>query len=136
MIATATENMAIVSARLRGKTAANLSPAMTAYKRCLDLYPDSEYAGQSLEKISNFYLATQDYQRTVELMEQVFQDYPDGSFLDVMLYKWAFAAYKLNDFELAGEKAEELVNDYPNSKFSANATKMLAKIAASLKKEN
>ena len=136
MIATATENMAIVSARLRGKTAANLSPAMTAYKKCLDLYPDSEYAGESLEKISNFYLATQDYQRTVELMEQVFQDYPDGSFLDVMLYKWAYAAYKLRDFELAREKAEELVNDYPNSKFSANATKMVAKIASSLKQEN
>ena len=136
MIATATEKLAIVSARIRGNNKVNLSIAMTAYKKCLDLYPDSEFAGKALEKISNFYLATKDYQRTVELMEQVFQDYPDASFLDVMLYKWAYSAYKIRDFELAREKAEQLVNDYPNSKFSANATKMVAKIDTNSKKEN
>jgi len=129
MIATAREKLAIQSARIQGKAQANLSSAMSAYKKCLDMYPDSKYAGESLEKISNFYLSTQDYQRTVELIEQVFQDYPDASFLDVMLYKWAFAAYKTGNMELAKEKAEQLVNDYPNSKFSSKATKMITIIS-------
>jgi tetratricopeptide (TPR) repeat protein len=135
MIATATENLAIKSARLRGQLEVNLSSAMRSYKTCLDLYPDSEYAGKALEKISNFYMGTSDYQRVVELMEQVFQDYPDASFLDVMLYKWAYASYKINNFVLAREKAEQLVNDYPNSKFSANATKMIGKIDANKKEK-
>jgi tetratricopeptide (TPR) repeat protein len=103
------------------QTKPDFSRAMLAYRKCLENYPESPYAGQSLEKISNYYIQAQDFQRAVELMEQVFQDYPDASFLDSMLCKWAIAAFRLGQFEVAKAKCDQLINEYPNSKFAEQA---------------
>jgi TolA-binding protein len=97
---------------------------MLAYKMVADNYPDSKFAGESLDKIANYYLNAKDYGRAIALMEQVFQDYPDASFLDSMLYKWAIASYRLGDFQVAINKCEELLSDYPNSPLAEKARKI------------
>lgn len=90
--------------------------AVMAYRTCADQYPESAFAGRSLEKVVTFYIASEDYQRAADLMELVFQDFVDASFLDVMLLKWAIAAQKLGQTEVARQKLNRLIAEYPSSK--------------------
>jgi len=99
----------------------DFSHAMLAYKRCADLYPDSPFAGDSLEKIASYYIKTKDYARAVELMERVFQDYPDASFLDKMLIKWVQAAYRMGNLQMAKDKCDVLLSEFPSSKLASKA---------------
>jgi TolA-binding protein len=102
-----------------------LSQAMQSYKKCAESYPNSPFAGESLDKIANYYISTKDYARAVELMEQVFQDYPDASFLDKMLLKWVIASYRMGNYPVAKQKAEQLLSEYPNSKSAEKARAFL-----------
>ncbi|NQZ70306.1 MAG: tetratricopeptide repeat protein [Lentisphaeria bacterium] len=112
----------------------DLSQAMLAYQKCAETFPDSPYAGKSLEKIANFYISTKDYQRAVNLMERVFEDYEDASFLDKMLWSWAVASYRLKDYQTAKDKLDLLLADYPNSAYSKKALKVRASIIKKLNK--
>ena len=105
-----------------------LSAAMMAYKKCADAYPDSPYAGDSLDKIVGYYIDAKDYARAVELMERVFQDYPDAGFLDRMLLRWVVAAYRMQNYPLAKQKAEQLLTDFPNSKQAEKAREVIEAI--------
>ncbi|HYE07754.1 MAG TPA: tetratricopeptide repeat protein [Planctomycetota bacterium] len=98
-----------------------LPGAMMAYKRVADHYPDSPFAGEALDKIANFYIKTQDYERAIELMTQVAQDYEDAPFLDRVYYKWVIAAYRAGRYPLAREKLSELLGRYPNSPMADKA---------------
>ena len=122
-IAEATLKRAVEAAKEEESGVPNLSGAMLAFKKCANNYPESSFAGQSLEKIANYYIQVQDYQRAMEMMDQVFQDYPDASFLDEMLLKWVIAAYRAGKFEIAGAKCEQLLSEYPDSKAAQKATK-------------
>jgi TolA-binding protein len=88
---------------------------MMAYKKVADTYPDSPFAGEALDKIANYYIQVKDFDRAMELMQQVFQDYEDAPFLDRMLLKWVIAAYRAGKYPLAKEKLDELLSRYPNS---------------------
>lgn len=110
----------------------DFSAAMVEYKKCLDNYPDSMFAGKALEKISNYYISTKDYRRAIELMEQVFNDYPDAGFLDQMLYKWTLAAYRLGQLDVAKEKCDQLLREYPDSKMAQKARKIQTLLAKKL----
>jgi TolA-binding protein len=111
----------------------DFSRAMTMYKRCADLYPESLFAGRSLEKICNYYInVTKDYGRATQLLEQVFQDYPDASFLDGMLYRWVQVAYKSGQYQVAADKCAQLLTEYPESASAKKALKDQAKIAKML----
>ncbi len=106
----------------------DLSEAMLAYKKCAEAYPESPFAGESLDKIANYYITIKDYQRALEMMNQVFQDYPDAGFLDKMLLKWVIAAYRMGNYPLAKEKAEQLLSEYPNSPLAEKAKQFLETI--------
>ncbi len=125
-IGTVMEKMAL--ARARSGEQADLSQAMLAYKKCAEVYPESPFAGESLDKIANYYITIKDYRRAVELMEQVFQDYPDASFLDKMLLKWVIATYRMGNYPVAKEKAEQLISEYPNSPLAEKAKQFLETI--------
>jgi outer membrane protein assembly factor BamD (BamD/ComL family) len=105
--------------------AATMSRAVSAYQKCAESYPDSAFAGPSLEKIANFYLLTKDFTRAGELMERVTQDYPDASFLDRMLLNWAKAAQGMGDNATAKAKCEQLISEYPTSPLAAQATAII-----------
>jgi TolA-binding protein len=115
----------------------DLSHAMLAYKKCAEQFPESSFAGDSLEKIVNFYINARDYRRAIELMERVFQDYPDANFLDKMLLKWVIAAYRMKDYATAKEKLDQLLTEYPNSPYAEKARKFQSvidkKLAAAAK---
>jgi TolA-binding protein len=109
------EEQRAMAAAARSERPPVLSGAMMAYKRVADSFPDSPFAGEALDKIANYYIQMKDYERAMELMQQVFQDYEDAPFLDRMLLKWVIAAYRSTKYALAKEKLDELLNRYPNS---------------------
>jgi TolA-binding protein len=125
MMAELAEQEARARARARDGAEPDLSRALMAYKQCADLYPESPFAGESLDRIANYYLKTRDYARAVELIEQVFQDYPDAGFLDEMLLKWAIAGYRIGDLDLSRKKMMQLMSEYPGSKAAAKAEQLL-----------
>lgn len=122
-IAELKEKSAIANAKKVQKKPA-LANVMLSYKKVADNYPESNYAGRSLDKIVNYYIKAKDYTRAISLMEQVFQDYPDASFLDGMLYKWAVSSYRIKEYKTALSKIDELLSDYPESKYATKARKI------------
>lgn len=106
----------------------NYGPVMVEYKKCADNYPDSLFAGKSLEKIANFYIQQKDYMRVIEMMEQIFRDYPDADFLDSMLFMWAGAAFSLGRLDEAEEKCNQLISEYPNSAHMSKAQRLLTMV--------
>jgi len=105
--------------------ASSMGRSVSAYQKCAENYPDSAFAGPSLEKIANFYLLTKDFTRAGELMERVTQDYPDASFLDRMLLNWAKAAQGMGDNATAKAKCEQLISEYPTSPLAAQAAAII-----------
>jgi TolA-binding protein len=105
-----------------------LPGAMMAYKKVADNYPDSPFAGEALDKIANFYIKTQDYDRAIELLQQVTQDYEDAPFLDRVLYKWVIAAFRAGRFQMARDRLNELLNRYPNSPLAGSAKEFAVQI--------
>ncbi len=103
----------------------SLKSALSAYLQCAERYPTSSFAGDSLAKICNFYISTQDYNRAIELLDRIFQDYPYAGFLDQMLMKWALVSYKMGDYDQAHNKVEQLLSEYPGSELVKKATKFL-----------
>ena len=104
---------------------AAMGPAVASFKECAELYPNSPFAGQSLEKVIDFHLEARDYERCTELLETVFVDFPDASFLDTMLLKWGVALARMQDYAGAGGKLKQLLREYPNSSAAARAQKLL-----------
>ncbi len=125
------ERMAIESAK-KSDRPPNLGRAMQAYRRCSESFPDSSFAGDSLDKIADYYISTKDYARASELMERVFQDYPDASFLDKMLLKWVISAYREGNYALAKTKVDQFLSEYPNSSLAEKARKFRDTIAEKL----
>ena len=132
MIAQSVEQNLIDRYKVKNSVNADFSSAMVQYKKVLDNYPDSMFAGQALEKISNYYISTKDYSRAIEMMEQVFNDYPDAPFLDQMLYKWTLAAYRLGQLDVAKQKCDQLLSEYPDSKSAPKAKKIQEILAKKL----
>ncbi len=123
-IARVYEQVATREAERRG-VAPDLSRALLAYQQCSETYPESPFAGESLDKIVNFYITARDYSRAVEIMERVFVDYPDASFLDNMLLKWVIASYRMGNFQVAHQKASQLLSEYPNSEYAPRAKQFM-----------
>ncbi|MCZ7646474.1 MAG: tetratricopeptide repeat protein [Planctomycetota bacterium] len=107
--------------------------AIPLYKRCAEQFPQSQYAGESLAKLVDYYVKTRDFVQANDLLEQVFQDYPDASFLDGMLLKWVIVAFQMGDIAKAKDKCTQLIGEYPSSAFAEKARKVLPRIEARLK---
>lgn len=108
--------------------------AIQQYKLCAERYPDSQYAGESLGKLVEYYLQTRDYPRADDLLEQIFEDYPDANFLDVMLLRWVYVAYRMGNHQKAHDRCSQLIFEYPASPHAKKAKQLLPAIKAELEK--
>jgi TolA-binding protein len=104
--------------------------AIAEYKKCAERFPDSEFAGESLAKLVDYYIETKDYAQADDLLDQIFLDYPDAGFLDAMLLKWVMVAHRMENFPKALEKCRQLIFDYPGSPFAEKAKAVLPQIEA------
>lgn len=108
--------------------------AIRQYKLCAERFPESQYAGESLGKLVDYYLQSRDYPRADDLLEQIFQDYPDGNFLDSMLLKWVYVAYRMGNHKKAHDKCTQLIFEYPASPHAKKAKELLPAIKSELEK--
>lgn len=108
--------------------------AIRQYKLCAERYPESQYAGESLGKLVQYYRESRDYRRADDLLEQIFQDYPDANFLDSMLLEWVKVAYRMGDQKKALDKCSRLIFEYPASPHAKKAKEYLATIKGELDK--
>jgi len=106
--------------------------AVQQYKLCAERYPDSEFAGQSLSKMVDYYVDQKDYAQANELLARAFLEHPDASFLDAMLLKWVVVAFGSGDYAKAREKCSTLLFDYPDSPYAEKAKQILPKIEQKL----
>ena len=103
-----------------------MSPAINAYRKTYETYPESSFASEALARVVRHYADTEDFAQAADLLESVFADYPDAAFLDEMLLLWAEVAFRMNDKAVAKEKLQQLLFDYPGSPLVTEARKKLA----------
>ena len=102
-----------------------MSPAINAYRKTYQTYPESSFAGEALRRVVRHYADTEDFSQAADLLASVFADYPDAAFLDEMLLLWAEVAFRMQDKAIAKEKLQQLIFDYPGSPLVAEARKKL-----------
>lgn len=102
-----------------------MDPAIAAYRRCYDLFPESSFAAEALGRVVRHHVDTENFAQASELLQSVFKDYPDAAFLDDMLMLWANVAFRMGDTELAKAKLRQLVFDYPASEHLDEAQRKL-----------
>ncbi|MCH1509633.1 MAG: tetratricopeptide repeat protein, partial [Akkermansiaceae bacterium] len=107
-----------------------MGPAVTAFRRTYQSYPESSYAAEALGRVVRHYVDTEAFAQAADLLENVFNDYPDAAFLDEMLLLWANVGYRMGDNETAKGKLRKLIFDYPTSKHVTEARKKLAGLEA------
>ena len=105
---------------------ARMGPAILAYQKTYQTYPESSFAAEALGRVVRHYVETDSFAQAAGLLESVFAEYPDASFLDEMLLLWANVAFRMNDTETAKAKLQQLLFDYPTSQYVAEARKRLA----------
>jgi len=106
-----------------------MGPAIAAFQRVAEQYPESPFAGEALSKVIDFYIAARDYTRCNEMLERAFVDYPDAAFLDQMLLKWGVVLARMNQPEAARVKLQQLLRDYPNSPAAAQARPLIERLS-------
>ena len=104
------------------------SGAMQQYKICVDRYPDSPFAGESIGRLVDYYVEIKDYVQADDLLNQIFVEYPDAEFLPKMLLKWVIVSFQMGNYEQAIEKCNQLIFDHPESEFAEQAKKVLPKL--------
>ncbi len=105
---------------------ARMAPAINAYQKTYQTYPESSYAAEALGRVVRHYVETDSFAQAAGLLESVFAEYPDAAFLDEMLLLWANVAFRMNDTATAKAKLQQLLFDYPNSQYVAEARKRIA----------
>jgi len=103
-----------------------MSPAINAYRKTYQTYPESSYAADALGRVIRHYVDTENFAQAADLLESVFADYPDAEFLDEMLLHWANVAFRMGDKETATAKLRQLIFDYPTSEHVVEARNRIA----------
>jgi TolA-binding protein len=102
-----------------------MAPAIAAYRRTYELYPESSFAAEALGRVVRHHVETENFRTAADLLESVFADYPDASFLDEMLLLWANVAFRMNDNTTARAKLQQLIFNYPTSPHVSEARSRL-----------
>jgi TolA-binding protein len=103
-----------------------MSPAINAYRKTYQTYPESSFAAEALGRVVRHYVETDSFAQAAGLLESVFAEYPDAAFLDEMLLLWANVAFRMDDTATAKAKLQQLLFDYPTSQYVAEARKRLS----------
>ena len=75
--------------------------------------------------MASFYYQKQDYERAIDVFENVLADYPDASFLDVILFNHGRCLFKLGRKGEARVRFEQIIQDFPESSVAPEAVKIV-----------
>jgi TolA-binding protein len=108
-----------------GRSEAYFEKAFVAYRKVYESFPDSSRIGEAVSKMASFYYQKKDYERAVDVFENVLADYPDAAFLDVILFNHGRCLYKLGRKSEARARFEQLIQDFPESEVAAESVKIV-----------
>ena len=106
----------------------NYTAAIAAYRLCAENYPQSSFAGESFKRVVTSLIEKKDFDRAIETLERVFQDYPDAPWLDEMLLRWGIVRFRLGDSAGAAEKFRRVLEEYPSGSAAAQASSFLQRL--------
>lgn len=100
----------------RGKqNASYYEAALKEYRVCVEKYPESRFASESIVKIANFYYELDDFPRAIEIYDKALRTYPDARFIDLILLNYGKCLFKMRDYSGAAAKFDLLVQQHPQS---------------------
>ncbi len=103
--------------------------AFQAYQKVFDQFPESGRVGDAVAKMANFYYKKKDYQRAIDVFENVIQEHPDANFLDVILFNYGRCLYRVNRKGQARRQFDKLISDFPESTLAAEAKRISEALA-------
>ena len=116
---------AMALAAKQGQGEGLFEKAFVAYKTVYEEFPDSSKVGEAVSKMASFYYQKQDYERAVDVFENVLADYPDAAFLDVILFNHGRCLYKLGRKAEARVRFEQIIHDFPESSVAPESVKIV-----------
>lgn len=106
-------------------SAGDLKGSREAFKRFLELFPQTEYSDNAQFWIGESYYREKRYEEAIVEFEEVIKKYPQGNKLPDALLKQAFAFIALNDTNSAKLLLQKTIDRYPSSDQAAIATSKL-----------
>lgn len=106
---------------------------VSAFEACANKYPDSNFAAQSLLKLSEYYIENKDFARAKDYLERVTLDFPDFDKLDQVTYMRGICAYRSGDIQLSYTLMHETIEKYPGTSVAKSASKIVELLAKKLK---
>jgi tetratricopeptide (TPR) repeat protein len=103
--------------------------AFEAYQKVFDQFPESGRVGDAVAKMANFYYKKKDYQRAIDVFENVIQEHPDANFLDVILFNYGRCLYRVDRKSQARRQFNRLIGDFPESKLATEAKRISEALA-------
>ena len=76
-----------------------------------------------------YYFKQGDLGRSVEMIEQICQDYRDQDWLHEMLLLWGVAHLKLGNVSTGTEKLRQVMHEYPESASAEKASQIIEKMS-------
>ena len=103
--------------------------AFQAYQKLFDQFPESGRVGDAVAKMANFYYKKKDYQRAIDVFENVIQEHPDANYLDVILFNYGRCLYRVDRKSQARRQFDRLIGDFPESQLAAEAKRISEALA-------
>ena len=88
--------------------------AIVAYRRVFTAYPDSQYAGESLRKIGDFYFAERNFVQAVDFFERTLREHADAAFVADVLFNLGRSLYLKGDFSAAMQSVDRIQREFPS----------------------
>jgi outer membrane protein assembly factor BamD (BamD/ComL family) len=108
---------------------------VAAFETCANKYPDSNYAAQSLLKLSEYYVENRDYARARDYLERIALDFPDFDKLDKVTYMRGICAYRAGDIQLSYTLMHETIEKYPGTAVAKSAGKVVQLLTRKLEQK-
>ncbi len=100
--------------------------AAVEYKRYVDLFPNSELAGQALFYAGWSEFNDKNYDRSIGTLSGMLEKYPEDRYAPDSQFRIASSHYEKENFEVAVAQADIVLERYPNSPVIAQATYLRA----------
>jgi TolA-binding protein len=106
--------------------------AMVNYQKVISEYPSSNYVFDAVNGIQYCYVAKNQPEKAINLIDQFVINNPGLSFSDQIFYKKGEIYYSMREYEKAKTGYKEFISNYPKSKFVPDAYYWVGKCAQNL----
>jgi tol-pal system protein YbgF len=102
--------------------------AISAFRKFLEKYPDSSYAGNAQYWLGEAHYVSQKYPEALSAFQTMLKQYPGNAKLPNAQLKIGYIHYEMGNYAKARETLEKVRKDYPDSSVSALAAERLERM--------